>query len=305
MADALLSGIEQGQQHTHAAHTKALGRPIHCADSRLLSPLPCLGKRAAAHCAVKDYITADVRRVGVGSGSTVVYAVEALVARAKALGTSFLCVPTSFQARQLITSNRPQLQLSDLDECPVLDVDIDGADEVDEELNLIKGGGACMLQEKVVAAAAKVFVVIADSRKDSKELGQQWKRGIPVEVLPLAEPTVRYQLKRLYPDGTPLLRMAKNKAGPVVTDNGMFVIDWDIGRLEAAKVRALNVAVSLIPGVIETGLFVAMAHVAYFGQEDGSVTMRTRPPTGARNSGVSMEEVQRAPALQPGLRSVE
>ena len=162
-------------------------------------------------------------KVGIGSGSTVVYVVSALVECAKALNKSFLCVPTSFQSKQLITQNRPHLQLSDLEECPVLDLDIDGADEVDEALNCIKGGGACMLQEKVVAASSRCFVVVADVRKDSVELGQQWKRGIPIEVLPFAEPTVRHQLKLLVPEGTATLRMAKSKAGPVVTDNGMSV----------------------------------------------------------------------------------
>ena len=179
------------------------------------------GKKAAAFRAVDEHITAQVHKVGIGSGSTAVYAVDALVQKATAMNKTFLCVPTSYQAKQLITSHRPQLVLSDLEECPVLDVDIDGADEVDVELNLIKGGGACMLQEKVVAASSKLFVVVADARKDSEELGQQWKRGIPIEVLPFAESTVRHQLNRLVPEGAPVLRMAKNKAGPVVTDNGM------------------------------------------------------------------------------------
>ena len=179
------------------------------------------GKRAAAFRAVDEHVTSEVHKVGIGSGSTAVYAVDALVAKAQTTSRSFLCVPTSYQSKLLITTHRPHLVLSDLEECPVLDVDIDGADEVDAELNLIKGGGACMLQEKVVAASSKLFVVIADARKDSVELGQQWTRGIPIEVLPFAETTVRHQLNRLVPEGSPTLRMAKNKAGPVVTDNGM------------------------------------------------------------------------------------
>ena len=250
----------------------------------------------------------DTAKVGIGSGSTAVYAVEALVAKATEFGRSFLCVPTSFQSKQLITSHRPQLQLSDLDECPVLDVDFDGADEVDAELNCIKGGGACMLQEKVVAASSRCFVVVADSRKDSRELGQQWTRGIPIEVLPFAEPTVRHQLQALLPSGRPVLRMAKAKAGPVVTDNGMFVIDWDIGRLQAGKVRELNEAVSLIPGVVETGLFVGMADAAYFGQEDGSVTVRRRKEEGrqgkaAKAASLFKDEGHEAEALRAQAHS--
>ena len=95
-----------------------------------------------------------------------------------------ICVPSSFQARQLIIQNG--LVLSDLEITPELDVAIDGADEVDEKLTLIKGGGGCLLQEKIVINAAKEFVVVADYRKDSKELGEQWKKGVPIEVLPLA-----------------------------------------------------------------------------------------------------------------------
>ena len=234
------------------------------------------GKRAAAYRAVNEHVSPQTNKVGIGSGSTVVYAVDALVAKAKQFNRSFLCVPTSYQAKLLITNNRPYLQLSDLEECPVLDVDFDGADEVDAELNCIKGGGACMLQEKVVASSAKQFIVIADSRKDSTELGQQWTKGIPIESLPFAVTTVRQKLSHLMPSSTPALRMAKAKAGPVVTDNGMFVIDWDVGRLEVGKVREMNEQVSLIPGVVETGLFVGMADVAYFGQEDGTVKVRTR-----------------------------
>ena len=88
------------------------------------------------------------------------------------------------KARQLIVENN--LILSDLERTPQLDVAIDGADEVDSDLTLIKGGGGCLLQEKIVVHAAKEFVVVADFRKDSKILGQQWKKGVPIEVLPLA-----------------------------------------------------------------------------------------------------------------------
>jgi len=234
------------------------------------------GKRAAAFAAVADHLNSSVNSIGVGSGSTVEYAVTAIVEYAKSNNRHFLCVPTSYQSRLLITKNRPYLELSDLEECPILDLDIDGADECDVDLNCIKGGGACMLQEKIVASASKKFIVIADSRKDSDELGQQWKKGIPIEVLPFAHTTVACQLKKIMEDSSPILRMAKNKAGPVVTDNGMFVIDWECGRLKPEKVQKMNELVSLIPGVVETGLFVAMADAAYFGGNDGTVKRRNR-----------------------------
>ena len=112
--------------------------------------------------------------VGVGSGSTVVYVIERLAQRAQSEGLQVVCVPTSFQSRGLLLKHG--LKVGTLDDYPELDVTIDGADEVDAHLALIKGGGACQTQEKVVAANSKVFVIVADFRKDSAKLGQQVRR---------------------------------------------------------------------------------------------------------------------------------
>lgn len=128
---------------------------------------------------------------------------------------------------QLIAQHK--LTLTSLDEDPVIDVTIDGADEVDTQLNCIKGGGACQLQEKIVAYAAKKFVVIADYRKESTQLGEQWVQGVPVEVIPMAYVPLMNKLREM--GGTPVLRMAKAKAGPVVTDNGNFVLDVNVSSL--------------------------------------------------------------------------
>ena len=106
-------------------------------------------------------------------------------------------------------------------------VTIDGADEIDNELNLIKGGGGCLLQEKIVASNSKMFLIIADWRKKSSKLGENWKTGIPVEIVPEAHKMLLRNLKSL--GGKPNLRMAKSKMGPVVTDNGHFIIDVDFG----------------------------------------------------------------------------
>lgn len=171
---------------------------------------------------------------------------------------------------------------------------IDGADEVDDELNCIKGGGACQLQEKIVAFAAKTFVVIADYRKESTTLGQQWTQGVPVEVVPMAYVPLSRSLQAL--GGEPVLRMAQRKAGPVVTDNGNFVLDVNVrphcicARVttvaadlidvyvqfgEIKDPRALADRIKLLPGVVEVGLFCGMADKAFFGQTDGSFTVRT------------------------------
>jgi len=159
--------------------------------------------------------------------------------------------------------------LGDLSVHPIVTVAIDGADEVDIGLNLIKGGGGCLTQEKIVAACAKEFVVIADARKDSVALGTQWKRGVPIEVVPTAVGPLTLTLTAL--GGKPLLRMGVAKMGPVITDNGNMILDTDFGIIPAEKVATLNERLKMLTGVVETGLFVNMVTKVYFGQQDGSV----------------------------------
>lgn len=162
------------------------------------------------------------------------------------------------------------LPVVELTACPVLDLAIDGADEVAPTLALIKGGGACHTQEKLVAAAAPGrLLVVADSRKMARGgLGTTWRRGVPVEVLPLAYVCVMSRLKEM--GGTPVLRMGREKAGPVVTDNGGLVIDCDFGAI--ADPSVLAGAIKALPGVIDSGIFPeGMCERAYFGCEDGSV----------------------------------
>ncbi|NWX87084.1 RPIA isomerase, partial [Nothoprocta ornata] len=186
---------------------------------------------------------------------------------------SSVCSVLGVQARQLILQNG--LTLSDLDRHPELDVAIDGADEVDCDLNLIKGGGGCLTQEKIVAGYAKCFIVIADYRKKSKSLGEHWKKGIPIEVIPMAYVPVSRTLTKNF-GGAAELRMAVSKAGPVVTDNGNFILDWKFDTVH--KWSEVNTAIKMIPGVVETGLFIDMAQQVYFGMQDGSVSVRERQP---------------------------
>ncbi|XP_063355968.1 ribose-5-phosphate isomerase isoform X3 [Pelmatolapia mariae] len=185
---------------------------------------------------------------------------------------AYAAVDNHIQARQLILQHG--LTLSDLDRHPELDVAIDGADEVDKDLTLIKGGGGCLTQEKIVAGCAKHFVVIADYRKDSKALGQQWKKGVPIEVVPMAHVPVSRTIAKRF-GGEANLRMAVSKAGPVVTDNSNFILDWKFEH--AQNWKEVNTAIKMVPGVVETGLFVGMAERAYFGMEDGSVQVRDPP----------------------------
>ena len=225
------------------------------------------GKESAAVKAVDENVRKGMV-LGIGSGSTVVYAVKRIAQLNNENDLDLKCIPTSFQAYNLIIDNG--LNLVSIDRYPVIDLDIDGADEIDKDLNAIKGGGGCLVQEKIIASISKKFVLIADYRKDSEFLGQNWKNGIPVEIIPLARVPLMKKFEEL--GGKPILRMAKAKSGPLVTDNGNFIIDVDFGIVKNPS--KINDKLLSIPGVVDTGLFIGMASKAYFGQKDGSVTTR-------------------------------
>merc|ERR1711892_740451 len=217
-------------------------------------------KALAGAAAVNNHVTATTKAVGVGSGSTIVYAVQRLAERVRAENLQIRCIPTSFQARQLILQHG--LVLGDLETDERIDVTIDGCDEADADLTLIKGGGGCQTQEKIVA----------EYRKDSAKLGQAWKY-IPIEVIPMAYRQVMSRLGNQL-GGKAELRMAKAKAGPVVTDNGNLIVDWYWDLAREMNWVEVNTTIQCMAGVVETGLFVGMAKKAYFGQEDGSVVDR-------------------------------
>ena len=225
-----------------------------------------LGKKNAAFKAVEENVKKDMI-LGIGSGSTVVYAVEAIAKINQNNILNLKCIPTSFQSRQLIVENG--LTLVTLDQYPEIDLDIDGADEIDKNLNLIKGGGGCLVQEKIIASSSKKLVIIVDYSKRSEYLGENWKKGIPIEIIPLAHIPLMKKLEKLR--GKPVLRMAQAKAGPLITDNGNFIIDVAFGKIE--NPLDLNLKLLQIPGVVDTGLFVSMATKAYIGQKDGKVAI--------------------------------
>jgi len=239
------------------------------------SPVEC-AKRLAARKAVDDYVRSGMD-VGIGSGSTIVYGIQRLAERV--WGDEKLqvrCVPTSFQSKQLCSdAGIPLCELSP--SCPSLDVTIDGADEVDIKLDCIKGGGGCQTQEKIVAAAASTFIVVADYSKRSEKLLTVWRKGIPVEVLAMALTPVEAALRAM--GGHPVLRMgAPAKAGPAVTDNGNLILDVDFGGGAgmSADPGTLHTAIKGLPGVVETGIFPGMAKAVIYGEKDGSITLVTR-----------------------------
>lgn len=127
-------------------------------------------KKKASYRAIDEQVDASTKIIGIGSGSTVVYAVERLGQRFAAKELSIIaCIPSSFQAQQLILENG--LPLATLNQFPEIDIAFDGADETDSQLNCIKGGGACQLQEKLLISNAKKFYIVADYRKESPALG--------------------------------------------------------------------------------------------------------------------------------------
>lgn len=225
-------------------------------------------KKFCAYAAVDSNLDINKDKViGIGSGSTVVYVAERVGQLAKNSGV--VCVPTGFQSKQLIIENG--LRLGTLEEFPEIDVAFDGADEIDSSLNCIKGGGGCLLQEKLVADSAKRFILVADDRKNTGILGRHWTQGVPIEVVPTAYTKIIRQLKQI--GGKPTVRLGgKAKAGPVITDNGNFIIDCDFGEVPAEKLEALNDKLIRMVGIVETGYFVGIAKKAYIGKSDGTVS---------------------------------
>ncbi len=204
--------------------------------------------------------------VGLGSGSTTAYAVAELARLTKARKLEVSIVPTSYQIENLATSHG--LRMLSMNEAFTIDYAIDGADQVEvPSLNLIKGGGGALLREKVVDSAARKLAVVVDETKLSKHLGG--KQPIPIEVVPFAHKFLQTQVARL--GGRAKLREGAGKVGPVVTDNGNFVLDADFGRIENPSL--LDRRLKTIPGLVETGLFLKMADLVYVGRRDGTVEL--------------------------------
>jgi len=265
--------IPNGPLYLSATSMSSVSQPQIIPPSSALPVISSLeaAKRLAAYAAVDRHILPQHKIIGIGSGSTVPYVVDRIVAQGQEVNASRVFLPTGFQSKELIL--KAGLVLGDVDQYPDIDVTIDGADEVDEALNCIKGGGACQLREKVLAEAAKTWIVVADYRKNSKLLGTTYTRGVPVEVAPFAYAKLLQNLRHLGSTSAEL-RMAVRKAGPVVTDNSNFVIDAPFPQGQMKEPYELLKRIKMLTGVVEVGLFCGMAKAAYFGNEDGSVSIR-------------------------------
>ena len=213
-------------------------------------------KRKAALEAIKH--VQDGFIVGLGSGSTAAFAIEALGERIKKEKLHVMGIPTSYQA--FLLAVECGIPITTLDEHPEINVAIDGADQITPELNLIKGMGAALAREKIVAASSKLNIIIADENKKVKLLGEK-NQAVPVEVLPFAISLVKHKISALA--GQPVVREGKAKLGPVITDNSNVILDSYFG--EIADPAKLEVEIKMIPGVVETGFFVGLTDIAYVG----------------------------------------
>lgn len=224
----------------------------------MMSDLQTQMKQAVATAAVEQI--KDGMVLGLGSGSTAALMIEALGAKLSAGQLKDIVgVTTSFQGEVL--ASQFGIPLRSLAAVERIDLAIDGADEVDPAFQLIKGGGACHVQEKLVASLAKRFVVVVDSTKIVERLNLDFQ--LPVEVIPSAWTQVQNTLASL--GGNAELRMAVRKAGPVITDQGNLVLDvsFDGGISDPEN---LEKRINNIPGVLENGLFVNIADEVLVGE---------------------------------------
>lgn len=206
--------------------------------------------------------------VGLGTGSTTAFTIQFLGDRLKSGELKDIKgVPTSFQASVL--AKQYGIPLTTLDDADRIHIAIDGADEVDPHKNLIKGGGAAHTREKIIDSLAEEFIVVVDSSKLVDRLGSTFP--LPVEVLPLAVAPVMRAIEQL--GGQPELRMGVKKDGPVITDQGLMVLDVTFGAID--NPAELEKTLNNIPGVLENGLFIGVADLVLIGEiQDGQSIVR-------------------------------
>ena len=226
-----------------------------------------LSDRSKYACALRaSALVENGMKVGLGTGSTAYWLVYHLAERVRSEGLEFVGVPTSNKTRE--QAQAEGLKLISMDDAGRLDITIDGADEFDQSMNLIKGGGGAHLQEKIVAFGSDRMVVIADETKKVNKLG---KFPLPVEVLKFGSASSQKQIEELlisqnYRDFTVQMRMEKNK--PFITDEGNYIFDLNLGEIQ--NPRKLCVDLNIIPGVVENGLFIDVCKAVVIGYPDGT-----------------------------------
>ena len=228
-------------------------------------------KDAAARAGVA--LIEDGMRVGLGTGSTAVFMVHRLAERIRAEGLRLRCAATSRATCDL--AGQLGIRIEELDEIGWLDLTLDGADEIDPDLNLIKGGGGAHLREKIIAAASDRMVVIADPTKVVETLGAF---HLPVEVIPFGVETTRVHIRRLL-DGMDLTHrpmLIRQREGQAFrTDEDNLILDLSLESISDCS--GLAAGLNAIPGVVEHGLFLGMCGLALIGSPDGSLIELNRP----------------------------
>lgn len=241
-----------------------------------LSPAD-LAKKVSAEKAAE--FVQDGMRVGLGTGSTAAFMVKRLGERVRNEGLRIVGVPTS--SRTALLAREEGIRVVTLDQAGWLDLTIDGADEFDPDLTLIKGGGGAHLQEKVVAAASDRMIVITDPAKRVARLGAF---PLPVEVLQFGWQSTRRHIARLLADlgyGERPINLRLKDEEPFVTDEENYILDVQMG--EIADARALAAGLNQIPGVVENGLFIAICDLVVIGRPDGtSELIEAHPGTAAQ-----------------------
>jgi len=202
---------------------------------------------------------------GIGTGSTVYYFIHALAEKVKQ-GLDITAVVTSRKSGEL--SKQLGITVTDLNDVDTIDITIDGADEVDKQLQLIKGGGGALLQEKMVAAASRKMIVIADGNKIADQLG---RFPLPVEVIPYGWKQTQKHIGKL---GCRKIILREKDGKPFITDHGHYILDCHFEKIEQASL--LSQQLNSIPGVVENGLFIDMATAVIIGKEDGTTQTMTK-----------------------------
>jgi ribose 5-phosphate isomerase A len=248
----------------------AYNAPATTGEPHMTSELPPVerAKYVAARRAA-EYVESGMN-VGLGTGSTAAWLVKRLGERVRDEGLKIRGVPTSTRTADL--AREVGIEIITLDEAGWLDVTIDGADEFDAELNLIKGGGGALLQEKIVASASNKMVVITDPTKDVETLG---KFPLPVEVIPFGMNSTKTLIKEALTAmdlGERDITLRMNGDAPFVTDEGNHIFDLHLERI--ANARQMSMALNQIAGVVENGLFIDICDVVVIGHTDGRVDLR-------------------------------
>lgn len=216
-----------------------------------------------------DYVQ-DGMKLGLGTGSTAAWMVRCLAERIREEGLRVTGVPTSTRTAELARSLG--VPIASLDDAKWLDLTIDGADEFDPNLALIKGGGAALLQEKIVATASDQMIVIADAAKEVSHLGAF---PLPVEVIPFGWQTTKALIEETLVSLDVLNRdctLRMNGAKPLITDEANYIVDLHLKRI--GNPRQLAMVLNQIPGVVENGLFIDICDIVVIGHGDGRVTVR-------------------------------